>query len=67
MNRDTLWSRMKTAGITQSKRQDCPPDVDLKIVLQHAQVSAKGLIDFLCSLDSKPASSLARDEEKPIF
>ncbi len=58
---------MKTAGITQSKRPDCPPDPDLKVVIQCAQVSAKGIVDFLLSLDSKPASSIARDQEKPIF
>jgi hypothetical protein len=67
MNRQELWNKMKQYGITQSKRVDFPPDQDLKIVIQCAQVSAKGLVDFLLSLDSKPASSVARDQEKPIF
>lgn len=67
MTRDELWQRLKQAGITQSRRADCPPDADLKIVVQHCQVSAKGLIDFLCSLDQKQTSSLARGPEKPIF
>lgn len=53
MNRSELWAKLKTAGITQSKRQDCPSDSDLKIVIGHTTVSAKALIDFICSLDTK--------------
>ena len=51
MNRQELWERMKKAGITHSKRADCPPDPDLKVVLSCCQMSAKGIIDFLCGLD----------------
>ncbi len=63
MKRQELWERMKKAGITNSKRADCPPDPDLKVVLQCCQTSAKGIVDFLCSLDDKVASK----PEKPII
>jgi len=59
MTRQQLWDRMKKAGITPSKRPDCPPDADLKVVLQCCQMSAKGIIDFLCPLDEQP--------KKPTF
>lgn len=53
MTRQQLWDRMKKAGITHSKRLDCPPDGDLKVVFACCQVSAKGMVDFLCGLDGK--------------
>ena len=59
MKRQELWDRMKKAGITHSKRADCPPDADLKVVITCCQMSAKGMIDFFCSLDEQP--------KKPTF
>ena len=59
MNRQQFWDRMKKAGITHSKRADCPPDADLKVVITCCQMSAKGMIDFFCSLDEQP--------KKPTF
>lgn len=58
MNRDKLWHLLKQHGITQSTRPDCPPDADLKIVIQHTPVSAKALIDFICSLDGAVQQSV---------
>lgn len=52
MNRAQLWEALKKSGITQSKRPDCPPDADLSVVIRHAPVHAKTLIDFICNLDS---------------
>ena len=63
MNRQQLWDRMKRAGITHSKRPDCPPDPDLKVVLACCQISAKGIVDFLCGLDS-PVDT---NPKKPTF
>lgn len=54
MKRQELWDRMKKAGITHSTRPDCPPDPDLKVVITYCQMSAKGIVDFLCSLDDDP-------------
>lgn len=70
MKRQDLWDRMKKAGITQSKRLDCPPDPDLKVVLSCCQTSAKGIIDFLCGLDGsgrEPTNKVASNTEKPIL
>lgn len=50
MNRDKLWSLMKQYGITQSTRMDCPPDGDLKVVMQVCRVSGKAYVDFLLAL-----------------
>ena len=58
MKRAELWERMKKAGITHSKRAECPPDPDLKVVLQCCQMSAKGIIDFLCGLDGGQAAKV---------
>ena len=52
MTRAELWTRLKLSGITRSVRPECPSDSELKIVIQHAQVSQKALLDFLCNLDS---------------
>ncbi len=54
MNRNQLWEALKKSGITQSTRPDCPPDADLSVVIRHAPVHAKTLIDFICNLDNKP-------------
>lgn len=51
MNRVELWKKLKDSGITRSQLPNPPSDSELKIVIQHAQVSAKALLDFICSLD----------------
>ena len=51
MTRAQLWERLKLAGITRSTRPETPSDSELKIVIQHSQVSQKALLDFICSLD----------------
>ncbi len=67
MKRQELWERMKKAGITHSKRADCPPDQDLKVVLQCCQMGAKGIIDFLCGLDGGQPAKVDSDSKSLNF
>ena len=62
MNRAELWHKLKLARVTLSDRNDFPPDGELKIVIQHAQMSATRFIDFICSLDEKPKRRKLKDE-----
>ena len=67
MNRQQLWDRMKKSGITHSKRADCPSDADLKVVITCCQMSAKGIVDFLCSLDGDQPSKLDNNTKSLNF
>ncbi len=65
MTRAELWEQLKKAGITQATHNHVPDDFGLKIVIAHAPISAKALIDFICSLDSKVA--VDKFTEKPML
>lgn len=74
MLRQELWELLKKSGITQSKLRDVPKDVDLKIVIQHAPIRAKYLIDFICALDNKERldkickePKLSDEADTPLF
>lgn len=51
MNRQKLWDRMKRYGMTQSTLQVAPPDVDLKLIIQHNSVNCKTFFAVLFDED----------------